>query len=101
MDINLPMINGLEAAKMIRIHNPSQIIILNSGYAEFNLQQTVQDQLIFLLKPAPEDKTCLPSSAAKVSKAGPKMETNAVLWEEFRLRSGTHQRPADERLQAL
>jgi two-component system response regulator YesN len=88
MDINLPMINGLEAAKMIRIHNPSQIIILNSGYAEFEFaQQAVQDQLdAFLLKPAPEDKilsTIQCCFARKLSKAGPKMETNAVLWEEF------------------
>ena len=89
MDINLPMINGLEAAKMIRVHNPHQIIILNSGYAEFEFaQQAVQDQLdAFLVKPSPEDKvlsTIQCCYARKLSVIRPqKIETNAGLWEEF------------------
>lgn len=57
MDINLPLLSGLESAQEIRKVFPNQIIILNSAYAEFEFaQQAVKDNLDgYLLKPAEDD----------------------------------------------
>ena len=57
MDINIPLLNGLEAAKRIRQDAPERIIILNSAYAEFEFaRQAVEYNLdAYLLKPAQEE----------------------------------------------
>lgn len=57
MDINLPLLSGLEASKEIRKYIPDQIIILNSAYSEFEFaQKAISEQLdAYLLKPTQED----------------------------------------------
>ena len=57
MDINIPLLNGLEAAKRIRQDAPDRIIVLNSAYAEFEFaRQAVEYNLdAYLLKPAQEE----------------------------------------------
>lgn len=58
MDINMPLFNGLEAAKLIKVMNKNTIIILNSAYAEFEFARQAIDYNLdaYLLKPASEQK---------------------------------------------
>lgn len=67
MDINMPLLNGLEAANLIKLIQKNTIIILNSAYAEFEFACRAIDYNLdaYLLKPASEQKiletidTCL------------------------------------------
>lgn len=67
MDINMPLCNGLEAAKLIKAKHKNIIIILNSAYAEFEFARQAVDYNLdaYLLKPASEQNiletidTCL------------------------------------------
>ncbi len=67
LDINMPLLNGLDAARRIRQHLPEQIIIINSAHTEFEMaHRALTDQLdAYLLKPTPVDavfatvQTCL------------------------------------------
>lgn len=67
MDINMPLCNGLEAAKLIKSRQENTIIILNSAYAEFEFARQAIDYNLdaYLLKPASEQniletiETCL------------------------------------------
>lgn len=56
MDINMPLQNGLTAAKTIKARFDNTIIILNSAYSEFEFaQQAIHYNLdAYLLKPASE-----------------------------------------------
>lgn len=73
MDISMPLLSGLEAARRIRQQAPGQVIILNSAHTEFEMaHQAVTDQLdAYLLKPASEDAifatihTCLGRKSSK------------------------------------
>ena len=69
MDINMPLLNGIDAAKRIRQDVPGQIIILNSAYAEFEFaKQAVENGIdSYLLKPTNEE-TILSTIAACVNK---------------------------------
>ena len=67
LDINMPLLSGLNAAKRIRESGAARIIILNSAYAEFEFaRQAIEYGLDgYLLKPAQEQEifatieTCL------------------------------------------
>ncbi|MEL7609350.1 MAG: response regulator [Bacillota bacterium] len=54
LDINMPVINGLEAARQIKRLFPGMVIILNSAYAEFDFaQQAISCGVnAYLIKPA-------------------------------------------------
>lgn len=54
LDINMPVVNGLEAAKEIKRLSPRTIVVLNSAYAEFDFaQQAINyDVDAYLIKPA-------------------------------------------------
>lgn len=56
MDIKMPIYNGLEAAKIIKLKFKNMIIILNSAYAEFEFAQKAIDYDLdgYLLKPCSE-----------------------------------------------
>jgi two-component system response regulator YesN len=54
LDINMPVINGLEAAQQIKRLFPGMVIVLNSAYAEFDFaQQAISCGVnAYLVKPA-------------------------------------------------
>lgn len=56
MDIYMPLLNGLEAARIIKTNQKNVVIILNSAYAEFEFaRQAIGYNLdAYLLKPASE-----------------------------------------------
>lgn len=58
MDIVMPLINGIEASKIIKENNENIIIILNSAYSEFEYAKEAinYDLDAYLLKPASEDE---------------------------------------------
>ncbi len=57
LDINMPVLNGLEAARQIKSFSPDIVIILNSAYAEFDFaQQAISCGVnAYLIKPADAD----------------------------------------------
>lgn len=57
LDINMPVIDGLEAARQIKCLFPGMVIILNSAYAEFDFaQQAISCGVnAYLIKPAAKD----------------------------------------------
>lgn len=73
LDINMPILNGLEAARQIRLRIPDQIIILNSAYADFEYARSAIDCGVdaYLLKPASREtvfstvSTCIGKRYAK------------------------------------
>jgi CheY-like chemotaxis protein len=44
MDIKMPVINGYDAAKKIKEHNPNQIIIAQTAYARSEEKQNYYDE---------------------------------------------------------
>lgn len=58
MDISMPLLNGLDAAALIRRNVPERIIILNSAYTEFEFARRAVELNLdaYLLKPAQEDE---------------------------------------------
>lgn len=56
MDISIPLIDGLQASKVIKSKFPNTIIILNSAYSNFEFAQTAiqYDLDAYLLKPSSE-----------------------------------------------
>lgn len=56
MDIYMPLLNGLEAARIIKTNLKNIVIILNSAYAEFEFARQALDYNLdaYLLKPASE-----------------------------------------------
>lgn len=58
LDINMPSINGLEAAKIIKDFLPRSTIILNTAYAEFEFARLALEYRLdgYLLKPSKEDE---------------------------------------------
>ena len=79
MDINMPMLGGIEAAKQIRRFVPRQIIILNSAYAEFEFaRQAVAQHLDgYLLKPAGKSEVLTTIADCLLQREGPKRRDNA------------------------
>lgn len=71
MDINMPLMNGLESAHKIKQKFPDTIIILNTAYADFEFAKKALDYRLdaYLLKPASERqiietiKNCIAHSA--------------------------------------
>lgn len=57
LDVSMPILNGLEVAKQIRLRIPDQIIILNSAYANFEYARSAIDCGIdgYILKPASQE----------------------------------------------
>ncbi len=58
MDINMPLMNGLESAHKIKEKFPNTIIILNTAYADFEFAKKALDYRLdaYLLKPASEQQ---------------------------------------------
>jgi len=56
MDINMPLLSGLESAVRIKTKYPQTIILLNTAYAEFEFARKAVDYGLdaYLLKPAKE-----------------------------------------------
>lgn len=54
LDINMPVISGLEAARQIKSSLPGMVVVLNSAYAEFDFaQQAISCGVnAYLIKPA-------------------------------------------------
>ena len=57
LDINMPQMDGLEAARRIRMFSPTMVIILNSAYAEFSFAQQaiLYDIDAYLIKPVQKE----------------------------------------------
>lgn len=58
MDINMPLINGLDSAYAIKERFPDTIILLNTAYAEFEFARKAIEYRLdaYLLKPAKEEQ---------------------------------------------
>lgn len=58
MDINMPMLNGLESAHKIKQRFPDTLILLNTAYAEFEFARKAVEYGLdaYLLKPAKEEQ---------------------------------------------
>lgn len=58
LDINMPQLGGLEAARRIRAFAPAMAIILNSAYAEFSFAQQaiLYDIDAYLIKPSQSEE---------------------------------------------
>lgn len=58
MDINMPLMNGLESAHKIKQLLPDTFILLNTAYAEFDFAKKALDYNLdaYLLKPASESQ---------------------------------------------
>lgn len=56
MDINMPLLNGLDSARAIKRQFPDMLILLNTAYAEFEFARRAVDYDLdaYLLKPAEE-----------------------------------------------
>lgn len=75
MDINMPLMNGLESAHEIKQLLPETLILLNTAYAEFEFAKKAVDYKLdaYLLKPASERqifdaiKDCLASRRTATS----------------------------------
>lgn len=73
MDISMPVLNGLDAAAMIKKKLPHTKILLNTAYAEFEFAQKAVSYHLdaYLLKPSSEDsllntiESCLSGKSAK------------------------------------
>lgn len=57
MDISMPLLNGLDAALLIKERYPDTIILLNTAYAEFEFARKAVEYRLdaYLLKPSSED----------------------------------------------
>lgn len=92
MDINMPMVNGLESANRIKQRFPETLILLNTAYAEFEFARKAVEYNLdaYLLKPAKEEqileaiKKCLrkrtpkPVSSASLTDSLTGTSANAV-----------------------
>ncbi len=58
LDINMPVLSGLDAARQIKQHAPRTVIVLNSAYAEFQYAQRAIDYDVdaYLVKPAGKEE---------------------------------------------
>lgn len=91
MDINMPLMNGLESAHEIKRLLPETLILLNTAYAEFEFAKKAVDYKLdaYLLKPASESqifdaiKNCLISRRTTTSPTpAPCSENPHTFWED-------------------
>ena len=58
MDISMPLLDGLESSRLIKLEYKNSVIILNSAYSEFEFAQKAISYGLdaYLLKPASENE---------------------------------------------
>lgn len=87
MDINMPLLNGLNCSQVLKEHLPNVIILLNTAYAEFEFAKKALDYQLdaYLLKPASEEEilntieNCLSKKNFISSCAVPSVRTESLM----------------------
>lgn len=90
MDINMPSINGLEAARIIKEFLPQSTIILNTAYAEFEFARLALEYRLdgYLLKPSKEDDilNCIKKCTNEIKPLPTPTEKNEDAVEKVKLK---------------
>lgn len=88
MDVSMPVINGLEASRIIKKNSADTVIILNSAYSEFEFaKKALQYHLdAYLLKPASEEEitSTIESSLKKHKQSSMAMSQNMRFDSNFK-----------------